>query len=63
MPVVRAENPISHTNWETVGVTPDISVPETGDALDTAYRLALVHIAGTEISPALRREVADAQSR
>lgn len=63
MPVVRAENPISRTNWETVGVTPDISVPETGDALDTAYRLALAHIAGNEISSALRREIAEAQTR
>lgn len=40
VPVGRAVNPISGTNWEGTGVEPDISAPEA-DALDSAYRLAL----------------------
>ena len=36
----RAINPISGTNWEGVGVKPDIDVPRD-DALDAAYKDAL----------------------
>jgi hypothetical protein len=35
MPTGRAENPITHTNWEGVGVKPDIAVP-AADALKVA---------------------------
>jgi hypothetical protein len=38
VPFARAINPITHTNWEGVGVKPDISVP-AGEALATAQRL------------------------
>jgi hypothetical protein len=38
VPFARAINPITHTNWEGVGVKPDILVP-ANDALDTAQRL------------------------
>jgi hypothetical protein len=31
-------NPITHTNWESVGVEPDVKVP-AADALATALRL------------------------
>ena len=40
IPVARAVNPISKTNWEGVGVAPDVSVP-AADALETAHRAAL----------------------
>ena len=40
IPVGRAINPISQTNWEGIGVTPDIQAPEE-QALDIAQRLAL----------------------
>jgi hypothetical protein len=40
IPVGRAVNPISGTNWEGTGVTPDIAVPQQ-DALRTAQILAL----------------------
>jgi retinol-binding protein 3 len=40
IPVGRAINPISGTNWEGVGVAPDIAVPQE-DALRTAQILAL----------------------
>lgn len=40
IPAARAVNPISKTNWEGVGVAPDVSVPAS-DALDTAHRAAV----------------------
>jgi C-terminal processing protease CtpA/Prc len=36
----RAINPISGTNWEGTGVTPDIEQPQE-QAFETAYQLAL----------------------
>jgi hypothetical protein len=39
IPVARAINPVTGTNWESTGVTPDIAVP-AAKALATAYRLA-----------------------
>jgi hypothetical protein len=44
VPVKRAENPVSRTNWEGVGVLPDAEVP-AADAFDEAYRRALEHVA------------------
>ena len=38
VPFARAINPITKTNWEGSGVTPDIRVPSS-DALDTARRM------------------------
>lgn len=38
VPFARAINPVTHTNWEGVGVEPDVKVP-AGDALKTALRL------------------------
>ena len=40
VPFARAVNPITGTNWEGVGVEPDIDVPAAG-ALEVAYRRAL----------------------
>ena len=39
VPTGRAINPITKTNWEGVGVRPDVAVP-AADALDVAHRLA-----------------------
>ncbi|HMF87380.1 MAG TPA: S41 family peptidase [Gemmatimonadaceae bacterium] len=39
VPTGRAINPITKTNWEGVGVKPDVSVP-AANALDVALRLA-----------------------
>jgi len=36
IPTGRAVNPITHTNWEHVGVVPDVAVP-AADAMKTAY--------------------------
>ncbi|WNV87165.1 S41 family peptidase [Umezawaea sp. Da 62-37] len=40
IPTARAINPVSGTNWELVGVVPDIAVP-ADEALDRAHREAL----------------------
>lgn len=40
LPFGRAVNPISHTNWEGTGVTPDIEVPQD-QALEVAHLEAL----------------------
>lgn len=40
IPTGRAINPITHTNWEHVGVKPDIAVP-AADALKTAHAAIL----------------------
>jgi len=39
VPMARAINPITHTNWEGVGVEPDVKVP-AAEALATAEKLA-----------------------
>jgi C-terminal processing protease CtpA/Prc len=54
VPVARAINPVSGTNWEGVGVAPDIEVPPDA-ALQTAYRQALQYAVG--LSPDSRRDV------
>lgn len=43
IPYGRAINPITGTNWEGTGVTPDIAVP-AADALDRAYLEALRYL-------------------
>ena len=40
VPFARAINPITKTNWEGTGVTPDVAVP-ADQALDAAYRMVL----------------------
>lgn len=58
VPSGRAINPVTGTNWETVGVQPDLKVP-ADDAFDVAYGLALQHVLTLgEEGP--RRAVADA---
>lgn len=47
VPTGRAINPITRTNWEGVGVKPDVAV-EADSALDVAYRLAQKAVAGIE---------------
>ncbi|AYG79258.1 hypothetical protein DWB77_01370 [Streptomyces hundungensis] len=45
VPVGRAVNPVSSTNWEGKGVQPDVPCAAT-DALDRAHALALARLAG-----------------
>jgi hypothetical protein len=44
VPIARAINPVSKTNWEGTGVTPDVAVP-AAQALDRAYALAVERLA------------------
>ena len=61
-PTGRAINPRTGTDWEGVGVVPDVAVAE-GDALAIAHRLALRRVlaaldaTGDEADTALRDEV------
>jgi hypothetical protein len=43
MPMGHLDNPVTKTNWEGKGITPDIKVSEK-DALSTAQRAALQHL-------------------
>jgi C-terminal processing protease CtpA/Prc len=51
IPVARAVNPVTGTNWEGTGVTPDVPVPAE-QALPTAYRMALEQVPGAAQPPA-----------
>jgi hypothetical protein len=61
IPTGRAINPISGTNWEGTGVTPDIAVPQE-DALKVAHIAALrgllehLHVQESKPAQVLREE-------
>ncbi len=46
VPVGRAINPVTGTNWEGTGVAPEVAVP-ADDALDTALEMALQRLAAS----------------
>jgi hypothetical protein len=50
VPYARAINPVSKTNWEGTGVTPDIAVP-AAEAFDKAYALAVEKLAAKASDP------------
>jgi hypothetical protein len=50
VPFARAINPITNTNWEGVGVEPDVKVP-SADALATARKLAAEKLAARAPAP------------
>ena len=53
VPNARAINPVSKTNWEGTGVTPDIAVP-AAEAFAKAYQLALEKLAAKAGDPETR---------
>ena len=55
VPVGRAINPVSKTNWEGTGVTPDIPVPAP-QAFDRAYALAVEKLAAKAADPQAKGE-------
>jgi C-terminal processing protease CtpA/Prc len=61
MPLGRAVNPISNTNWEGTGVEPDIAVPEA-EAYDVAYRMALRSVLAADMSDLPERVRKDLQA-
>ncbi len=52
----RAINPVTGTDWEGVGVKPDVDMPEE-EALEHAHTLALRHILETSTDPAHRADL------
>jgi hypothetical protein len=56
VPSGRAVNPVTGTNWEGVGVRPDVPVP-TKEALRTAHLRALERLLATEREPERRRRL------
>lgn len=59
IPFARAINPVTGTNWEGVGVVPDIQVP-AAHAYDRAYSEALRHVLASEPAKVIAGEAAAA---
>lgn len=59
VPFARSVNPVTGTNWEGSGVTPDVAVP-AGEARTVAYRRALEHVLSSDVPPPLEEEARDA---
>jgi len=57
IPTGRVINPITKTDWEGVGVKPDVAVPEE-KALKMAQRMALKKIAGKTEDPMVKLRLA-----
>jgi hypothetical protein len=55
VPFARAINPVSKTNWEGTGVTPDIACP-AAEAFDKAYAMAVEKLAAKAADPQLKAE-------
>jgi C-terminal processing protease CtpA/Prc len=56
IPTGRAINPITKTNWEGTGVTPDVLVPQD-KALETAEKLALEKILNKTTDPQRKEKI------
>lgn len=56
VPFARAVNPITGTNWEGIGVEPDVAMPAAG-ALEHAYTLALEQVAKRTTNDRQRRQI------
>jgi hypothetical protein len=59
VPFARSINPVTGTNWEGTGVTPDVSVPAE-QAFDVAYGKALQHVLTLTVPPPLLDEAREA---
>jgi hypothetical protein len=55
VPFARAINPVSKTNWEGTGVTPDVQVP-ADQAYDVAYQMAMEKLAAKASDPERKAE-------
>jgi hypothetical protein len=59
LPHARSVNPVTGTNWEGTGVTPDVAVPAE-QAFDVAYGRALRHVLTLSVPPPLLDEAREA---
>ncbi|MFI7600031.1 S41 family peptidase [Actinoplanes sp. NPDC049681] len=55
VPIARAVNPVTGTNWEGTGVVPDVQMP-AAEAFAYAYEKALRHVIATGSSAAVLEE-------
>jgi len=62
VPTGRAINPITRTNWEHVGVAPDLAAP-AADAIQVAYAAALKVVAARTTDAEDRQQLADIAAR
>ena len=58
IPISKAINPITKTNWEGIGVQPDVKV-DAEHAFDTAYQLALTDVKNGASNPHQLKEIND----
>ena len=56
IPFGRSLNPITKTDWEGVGVVPDVKV-SAADALKAAHLLLLEKLAATQAEPAMKKDL------
>ena len=56
VPFARSINPVSKTNWEGTGVSPDVAVPAAA-AFDKAYELALEKVRARASDPRARNQI------
>ena len=59
IPHARSINPVTGTNWEGTGVTPDVAVPQE-QARDVAYRRGLQHVLTADAPPRIADEAREA---
>jgi hypothetical protein len=59
VPFARSINPVTGTNWEGTGVTPDVAVP-ADEAFTVAYGKALRHVLTLDVPPPLLEEAREA---
>ncbi len=62
IPTGRAINPVTHTNWEHVGVKPEVAVP-AAEALKTAHAAILKDLLAKEKDPEYRQRLQAIQAR
>ncbi|HRH42078.1 MAG TPA: S41 family peptidase [Pyrinomonadaceae bacterium] len=64
VPTGRAISPVTKTNWEGIGVTPDLAVPQE-QALKTAYKMALTKLlektTDEQVKPSLKELIEKTQ--